>query len=99
MSLNLVPSNDIHISLQKQILFKVSKRNKKGERWETVKDDIVGLDKAIEIAKSVESEHIAIFTQFVTGGRFYWSSDKPDAFNSQQIQDDFYLSSYKRLRK
>jgi hypothetical protein len=99
MSLNLVPSDDIYVSLQKQILFRVSKRNKKGERWETVKDDIAGLDKAIEITKSMDDEHIAIFIKFETGNRFYWSSDKPNAFNSAQIQDDFYISSYKRLQE
>lgn len=100
MFLNLVPRNDTDVSLQKQILFKVCKRNQKGKKWEPVADDIVGLDKAIEITKTVDSEHISIFVWFNTGGSFYWSSDSnPTAFNSRLIHDDFYRDSYKQLGK
>ena len=90
-----LPPEDIRVSSERNIHFRVAVKDTETQRWQTFVDDISSLSEAWKIVTKMDTTgERAIFLELTSGGLFYWSSRKPQAFNSQLIHDKHYIGMY-----
>ncbi len=73
-------SEDAKIVRECGLNVRVAKRDAQGARWETVAE-LHDLEEAVAVAAEVDARQLAVFV----GGYFYWTSDDPDLFNSDDL--------------
>lgn len=84
--MSLIKDTELAASLG--LKFKVSRKEARSARWQTVEDKIDSLKYAIEKAKAVDDYESCVFTRQPSGGFMYWTSQYPDLLNSVVIRVD-----------
>lgn len=77
---------DAELAASLGLKFKVSRKEARGARWQTVEDNIDSLEYAVEKAKTIDDYESCVFVRQLSGGYIYWTSRHPDLLNSVVIK-------------
>ncbi len=81
-----IPNNDIKVSIERQLTFEVTVRDKPGRKWEILRTGINNLEDAIQLAFGNSSQEKCVWYLSNSGGYSYWKSTSPNLFNSSVLE-------------
>ena len=82
---------DIELAQRRGLHFKVSWREKRGQRWLALRDDIPSLPEAFALARAAQVPNVSLWVKCLdrSGNLLYWGSDCPALFNSVVLQEGY----------
>jgi len=91
MSEPALPPEDTELAQRRGLHFKVSWREKRGQRWLPLSDDIPSLPEAFAIARAAQFPNVSLWVKCLdrSGNLLYWGSDYPSLFNSLVLQEGY----------
>ncbi len=79
------PKTDTELARAAQLRFWVGAKNARSQSWKRVAE-AVDLDDAFSCARDVTTAEVAIFVVGPQGDLRYWSSRKPDTYDSELLR-------------
>ena len=92
-------TQDAKHARKRGLTFEVVSKAGRGKRWETVEANISDLERAIQLARSLGGYESGVFTDgpYPLGGFLYWTSKRPEVYNSTVITQEVYVPEEEEL--
>lgn len=83
---------DAKLARSRGLTFSVCRQEGRGQRWQTVEDDLEDLEQAVEQAKAIDAWKSCVFVHHPPYGHgfFYWESHHPSLLNSSVIEMEIH---------